>query len=254
MYTAELAPSKLRGLFVGMNGVCIGTGYSIASYMGLAFYSQTDPTTQWRGPLGLALIFPCIMLIVIMIVPESPRWLCMVNRTEEACKIVMKLHGVQGHPDQEYARAEFYQMQKQAEFDKTLEPSWKELFLRPSYRRRMIIGCGFAIVGQSTAILVVNNYGPMLYEALGYGVRDRLILQCGWSTVAIPLNMVGKSQLLDLTCSKARLIGLHRTRSRLHGPLWSQTVDGLGCGGLLRYSHHRNGDDRCLRITNPVKP
>lgn len=96
-----------------MNGVGITVGYALASYMGLAFNLGTaSPAAQWRGPLGLALVFPILMLVVIMIVPESPRWLLMKNRAEEAEKIVLKLHHVDGDPDQEFARGEFYQMQK----------------------------------------------------------------------------------------------------------------------------------------------
>lgn len=73
VYTAELAPAEMRGFFVGMNGVMIALGYSLASYMGLAFYHAKSPPLQWRGPLGLALVFPLMMLVVIAIVPESPR-------------------------------------------------------------------------------------------------------------------------------------------------------------------------------------
>ena len=167
-------------------------GYSLASYMGLAFYFADSPAAQWRGPLGLALIFPVLMLGVILIVPESPRWLLMVGRTEEARDIVMKLHYVKGDPDQEYARSEFYQMQKQTEFDKSLNPTWKQMFVKPSYRKRTILACTFAFIGQSTAILVINNYGPTVYKALGYDTVDQLILQCGWITVAIPSNFLGK--------------------------------------------------------------
>lgn len=35
VYSAELAPPSLRGLFVGMNGVNIALGYGLASYMGM---------------------------------------------------------------------------------------------------------------------------------------------------------------------------------------------------------------------------
>jgi hypothetical protein len=35
VYSAELAPPGLRGLFVGMNGVNIALGYGLASYMGM---------------------------------------------------------------------------------------------------------------------------------------------------------------------------------------------------------------------------
>ena len=98
---------------MGINGVSITIGYAIASYMGLVFYSSTSPAAQWRSPLGLALIFPFWMLIVITIVPESPRWLLLMGRIEEAQEIVTKLHHVGGNPDQEYAYGEFYQMRKQ---------------------------------------------------------------------------------------------------------------------------------------------
>jgi MFS family permease len=178
-----------------MNGMGITFGYAMASYMGLAFYYAKEPAAQWRGPLGLALIFPALMLIVLLFVPESPRWLLMVGRVDEARDVVMKLHHVKGDPDQEYARGEFYQMQKQTEFDKTLSPTWKQMFFRPSYRKRSILVCGFAFIGQSTAVLVINNYGPTLYKALGYGTLDQLILQCGWITMAIPSNLLGVSTI-----------------------------------------------------------
>jgi hypothetical protein len=57
MYSAELAAPDLRGLMVGLNGINIALGYALASYMGLAFYYSHDPTTQWRSPLGIALVW-----------------------------------------------------------------------------------------------------------------------------------------------------------------------------------------------------
>lgn len=174
-----------------MNAMGITFGYAMASYMGLAFYYAKSPAAQWRGPLGIALVFPFLMLLVVLVTPESPRWLLMVGRTEEAREVVFKLHHVDNDPDQEYARSEFYQMQKQTEFDKTLNPTWKQMFAKPSYRKRSIMACGFAFVGQSTAVLVINNYGPTVYKALGYNTLDQLILQCGWITVAIPSNFLG---------------------------------------------------------------
>ena len=74
-YSAEVAPPKIRGLFVGLNGVMIALGYGLASYMGMAFFYAKDPAATWRGPLGLALLFPIIMLVILPFVPESPRFL-----------------------------------------------------------------------------------------------------------------------------------------------------------------------------------
>lgn len=73
VYTAELAPPRLRGLFVGMNDFFIAFGYGMAAWMGLAFYYATDPLAQWRGTYGLSLVFNAIPLLVALVAPESPR-------------------------------------------------------------------------------------------------------------------------------------------------------------------------------------
>ncbi|KAF2492557.1 MFS general substrate transporter [Lophium mytilinum] len=195
-FTTELAPPALRGFFVGMNGVNIALGYALASYMGMAFYFAKDPALQWRGPLGLALVWPLMMLVVMFFIPESPRWLLLKGKVDKAQEIVYKLHKIKNDPDQEFARGEFYQMQKQAELDRTLDPGWVAMFSKPSYRKRTALAMGFAFIGQSTAVLVINNYGPTLYKALGYGTKDQLALQCGWITVGIIFNFVGAS-LMD---------------------------------------------------------
>lgn len=115
MYSTELAPPKLRGFFVGLNGVFIATGYALATYMGMFFYYAPYGQAQWRGPFGIGLVFSAMMLVIVFLpfVPESPRFLLMRGRVEEAREVTMKLHTMKGDPDQEFARAEFYQMSKQ---------------------------------------------------------------------------------------------------------------------------------------------
>ncbi|KAF2015641.1 MFS general substrate transporter [Aaosphaeria arxii CBS 175.79] len=190
-YSAELAPPGLRGFFVGMNGVNIALGYALASYMGMAFFFADNEAAKWRGPLGLALVWPIMMIGIMLIVPESPRFLLMQGKVEEAREIVYRLHKIKGDPDMEFARGEFYQMQKQTERDRTLDPGWVAMFTKKGYRRRTALAMGFAFVGQSTGVLVVNNYGPTLYATLGYDTKQQLEFQCGWITVGIIFNAVG---------------------------------------------------------------
>ena len=136
-----------------MNGVGIALGYAVATYMGLAFYHSTNSSTQWRGPYGVALIFSAFPLFVMMFAPESPRWLLMKSRMEDAKKVVRGLHRLSRHEEHHFAMVEFYQMQKQIEYDRTLTPTYWQMFKRPSYRKRVIMTAGYAILGQSTAIL-----------------------------------------------------------------------------------------------------
>lgn len=63
----------------------------------------------------------------------------------------------------------------------------------PSYRKRVVLGMIFAFTGQSTGVLVLNNYGPTIYASLGYATRDQLALQCGWITVNIVGALFGAS-------------------------------------------------------------
>lgn len=153
VFSSELAPPAMRGFFAGMNGVSVGIGYSFATYMGLAFYGSTNPSLQWRGPLGIAIIFSFIPAASLLIVPESPRYLLMAGRVEEAKAVVRKLHNLSHAEEQHFAIAEFYQMQRQIEFDKTMDASWSQLFRRPSYRKRAIVVAGFSFLSQSTGIL-----------------------------------------------------------------------------------------------------
>lgn len=79
-----------------MNGVNIALGYALASYMGLAFYYVGYGDTQWRAPLGIALAWPVLMIVVIWIAPESPRWLLMKGQVDQAKQVTFKLHTIRG--------------------------------------------------------------------------------------------------------------------------------------------------------------
>lgn len=143
----------MRGFFAGMNGVCVGLGYSFATYMGLAFHGSPDSSLQWRGPFGIALIFSFIPLAGMIIVPESPRFLLMSGSVDQAKAVMRKLHNLTHSEEQHFAVAEFYQMQKQIEYDKTLDASWLRIVRKPSYRKRAILTAGISFLAPSTAIL-----------------------------------------------------------------------------------------------------
>ncbi|KAJ4988572.1 hypothetical protein SVAN01_05863 [Stagonosporopsis vannaccii] len=189
VYTTELSPPKYRGFFVGLNAVFIGTGYSLAAWIGVGFSFNSNPVTQWRGPLGLYLIWPTLLIVIAFLSPESPRWLMLQDRVEQAKQVIFKLHSTKG--DDSFATQEFDEIQRQTAIDKKLDTSWMSMFTKASYRRRVAITCFYCFLSQSTAILVVNNYGPTFYAALGFDVRQTLFLTAGWVSVSIPFCLIG---------------------------------------------------------------
>ncbi|KAF7562318.1 hypothetical protein G7046_g1848 [Stylonectria norvegica] len=195
-YTSELSLPNYRGLCAGMCGTCLGFGYAMASYMGLAFRYTDNLAAQWRAPAGIAMVWPVLILIFLRWIPESPRFLLMHGRTEEAWKVVARLHGSPKDPEQIWAKEEMFQMQTQADHDRELHTSWFQMFKRLSYRRRLVLGCGLAALGQCTGVLVIQNYGPIFYKALGFDSHQQLTLQAGRDSIAFLGNTIG-ALLLD---------------------------------------------------------
>ena len=132
VYTTELSPPKYRGFFVGLNAVFIGTGYSLAAWIGVGFSFNSNPVTQWRGPLGLYLIWPTLLIIIAFLSPESPRWLMMQDRVDEAKQVIFRLHSTKG--DDIFAAQEFDEIRRQTAIDQKLETSWVNTHLSSHHR------------------------------------------------------------------------------------------------------------------------
>ena len=63
-----------------------------------------------------------MLILIAFLSPESPRWLMLKGRSEEAKKVIFTLHTVRG--DEVFASQEFAEIQKQTAIDQTLETSW----------------------------------------------------------------------------------------------------------------------------------
>lgn len=166
VYVSELAPAALRGLYVGFNGALDAFGFALSSYFGVGFFSASAEV-QWRVPLALGTVFPLVLTVVYIFLPDSPRYLLLKGRRDEALKVMMSQHGRNGHQD--FARAEFFQIERQAEMDKDADSSWKYFLGTRSVQRRIAIACILAFLSQSTGNLVINNYvSTYMYTLLDF--------------------------------------------------------------------------------------
>jgi hypothetical protein len=81
----------------------------------------------------------------------------MNDRVDEARTILDRLHSDPSDPENEYARSEFYQIQKQIAIDRTLGSSWVTMFRKPSYRKRAFLAIGTTFFIQCSGVLVINS-------------------------------------------------------------------------------------------------
>jgi hypothetical protein len=110
---------------VDIHAVFLILGYTIQGWVGFGFYFWAEGgNNTWRTPLALQVVWPTLLCMGLYWIPESPRWLMMNDRHEEAKTVLIRLHSTGKHDDNEYAATELYQIQKQIAIDKTLGSSW----------------------------------------------------------------------------------------------------------------------------------
>ncbi|KUI55659.1 Sugar transporter STL1 [Cytospora mali] len=88
VWQSETSGAKNRGRHVVIDGLFICLGYTMESWIDLAFFEfHTGPVT-WRPPIAIAVLFSLVVASSIYFLPESPRWLVMKNRNEEARAVI----------------------------------------------------------------------------------------------------------------------------------------------------------------------
>jgi MFS family permease len=93
VWLSETSGAKDRGRQVVLTGLFICLGYVLESWLDLAFFEfKTGPVT-WRPPIAIAIAFSLMLMGCIYALPESPRWLVMKGRREQAKEIIAALRG-----------------------------------------------------------------------------------------------------------------------------------------------------------------
>lgn len=95
VYITELAPASLRGSFVALADISINFGILlgyVADYC-IKWGLSSSPHLGWRVAMAGSGIMPLFFLCLIHFVPETPRFLVMVNRDEDARIVLTNLCG-----------------------------------------------------------------------------------------------------------------------------------------------------------------
>lgn len=109
------------------------------------------------------------------------------GRNEEAFKIMSKFRK---DNDEEFMRKEFKQLLEQTNWDKENEvTSIIGILKKPSYRRRLIIGCGIQIGQQICGISAINYYQTIMYKTLGISGNTVLALAGVWGLTGPLANL-----------------------------------------------------------------
>jgi sugar porter (SP) family MFS transporter len=90
MYIAEISPAALRGRLVALSQFNVVAGILAAYFSNyvIAGLLGGPETTAWRWMLGIAALPSALFFLLVLRIPESPRWLVKQHRREEAASVL----------------------------------------------------------------------------------------------------------------------------------------------------------------------
>ncbi|KAJ8097647.1 general substrate transporter [Lipomyces tetrasporus] len=184
LYQSEVARSKNRGLTVALHSAAISVGYALSNWVGFAFYWVHRSQAQFRVPIAFQMLPALLLTIAVPFMPNSPRWLLECGRYDEAWEVTKRLQFDPREMEEEELRAEFDAIKDQTIYEKDTEVTQlKELFVRPSYRRRLFLASVIQMGTQLVGGGVVNYYQTIIYRSLGIEGYQVLLIAAAYGTV-----------------------------------------------------------------------
>ncbi|HOO85011.1 MAG TPA: D-xylose transporter XylE, partial [Prolixibacteraceae bacterium] len=167
MYIGEIAPAKIRGTLVSINQFAIIFGMLVVYFVNWGI--ANGQPIEWINSIGWRRMFlseaiPAALFgILLLMVPETPRYLSLKGKNDEALKVLTKISGIDKAKEvmaeikvslQHHASAKVFS------FGKTV----------------IIIGILLSVFQQFVGINVALYYAPRIFESMG-AAKDASMMQ-----------------------------------------------------------------------------
>ncbi len=212
LYISEMAPAHRRGQLVLMSSIAITGGEAIAFMCDYLL----APTASWRWMFALGFAPALLLLLGMVCLPATPRWLLLKGMSSEARDVLRKIrHG-------QHVAEEMQQIQQQLGQSNA---RMRDLFA-PKVRGVLTIGLCLGVFQQFTGINTVMYYGPFIFKAVGFSGTENQIL------ATFAMGLVNTFMSIVAVCTVDRF----GRRQLLMGGMAIAAVS-LALVGVLFYSH-----------------
>ena len=196
MYIAEMAPAKWRGRLVACYQMAIVVGILVAYFSNYIFDGLGADNWRWMFASQAA---PALLFFLLLLwVPETPRWLIMKGKKEEAAVILEKISGT------ELIGKEMADIENS--FHAKHSISVKQLFSK-TYRPVLFIGIIVAVFQQVTGINSIIYYAPVIFKETGINSASSLLQTIGIGVVNVISTFIAIGLVDKVGRKKLLLIG-----------------------------------------------
>lgn len=170
MYISEMAPASVRGRLISVFQLGIVTGilviYFVNAYIAGIHNEAWNISTGWRWMFGSGVIPSIIFILLLLTVPESPRWLASQKKQSEALAILSQING--NTAAQQELNSINESLKDEAPFSlATLKGS--------KLKKALITGIFLAVFSQFTGINAIMYYAPEIFKSTGTGTDSAFI-------------------------------------------------------------------------------
>ncbi|OIV91196.1 hypothetical protein TanjilG_30418 [Lupinus angustifolius] len=199
IYIAEVSPSEIRGGLVCANSLMISAGQFLSFIIN---YGLTTFPGTWRWMLGVAGLPALIQLAFMAFLPESPRWLYLQNKKDEAKSVLSKIYPSPRLED-EIEILETH-MEKEGASKKV---KYSDVFTSKEIRSAFIFEAGLQAFQQFAGISIVMYYSPTIIQMAGFKSNSAALFL---SLIVSGMNAAGSIlgiYLIDIAGRKRLALG-----------------------------------------------
>ncbi|KAM7270675.1 hypothetical protein ACFE04_029889 [Oxalis oulophora] len=174
VYIAEISPTVSRGALTSFPEIFINLGI-LLGYVSNYVFADLPVHINWRVMLAVGILPSVLIGVALFIIPESPRWLVMQNRVDEAREVLLKTN--ENESEVEERLQEILMAAGTNNEDKHEQKAvWRELLSpSPPLRRMLITGFGIQCFQQITGIDATVYYSPTIFKEAGINGNSKLL-------------------------------------------------------------------------------
>ncbi|WP_024554107.1 sugar porter family MFS transporter [Franconibacter helveticus 513] len=187
LYLSEMASENVRGKMISLYQLMVTLGIL------LAFLSDTalSYSGNWRAMLGVLALPAIALLIMVIFLPNSPRWLAAKGKHIEAEEVLRMLRDTS-----EKARQELNDIRESL---KVKQGGWSLFKANRNVRRAVFLGMLLQAMQQFTGMNIIMYYAPKIFEMAGFASTEQQMI----ATVVVGLTFMLATFIAVFTVDKA---------------------------------------------------